>query len=287
MPKTFLLARRDGIKKRTPSPEPVEYISLEETQESTTDMATGLPLPLYTLPTSAMDLRYKSPYLNDAAIVPYVTSGSPFPTCAMNVNSMTLSQWNYYNSLVASAASQNFMATMLRMSSNSTRLSPQSRDSGISSDPAVSPQGSLDLSLTPNRNKESINTSSKPRFDFAHLAKAATEDDENAMTSQGVSSQDAQVFSHMMVNTGSLSYNPLTSSFRPITSVKHTDLTKRPRGRGPARTKKEFICKYCGRHFTKSYNLLIHERTHTDERPYSCEICGKAFRRQDHLRDHR
>ena len=131
-------------------------------------MATGLPLPLYTLPTSAMDLRYKSPYLNDAAIVPYVTSGSPFPTCAMNVNSMTLSQWNYYNSLVASAASQNFMATMLRMSSNSTRLSPQSRDSGISSDPAVSPQGSLDLSLTPNRNK-GINQKMTPGKCFLNI----------------------------------------------------------------------------------------------------------------------
>lgn len=77
-----------------------------------------------------------------------------------------------------------------------------------------------------------------------------------------------------------------TALNEPVCRVRHLQQHQDNAGPTP-RPKKQFICRFCNRHFTKSYNLLIHERTHTDERPYSCDICNKAFRRQDHLRDHR
>lgn len=47
-----------------------------------------------------------------------------------------------------------------------------------------------------------------------------------------------------------------------------------------------FACEICGKPFKRKEHLFQHRKLHTGERPYVCVSCGKAFSRKEHLVRH-
>ncbi|CAH2321091.1 gastrula zinc finger -like [Pelobates cultripes] len=49
---------------------------------------------------------------------------------------------------------------------------------------------------------------------------------------------------------------------------------------------KKLNCFDCGKTFPYKSMLVIHQRVHTEEKPYTCPVCGKCFSRKSHLVTH-
>jgi len=50
---------------------------------------------------------------------------------------------------------------------------------------------------------------------------------------------------------------------------------------------KLFKCPVCTKFFNQNYNLVIHKRVHTGEKPCDCSLCKKTFRSSSSLWLHR
>ncbi|ROT64215.1 hypothetical protein C7M84_017866 [Penaeus vannamei] len=54
----------------------------------------------------------------------------------------------------------------------------------------------------------------------------------------------------------------------------------------PMKLKPKHKCPFCGKEFSKNFDLQQHIRSHTGEKPFQCIVCGRAFTQKSNVKKH-
>ncbi|KAK7071985.1 hypothetical protein SK128_019708, partial [Halocaridina rubra] len=54
----------------------------------------------------------------------------------------------------------------------------------------------------------------------------------------------------------------------------------------PTKSKPKHKCSFCGKLFSKNFDLQQHLRSHTGEKPFQCVVCGRAFTQKSNVKKH-
>jgi len=134
------------------------------------------------------------------------------------------------------------------------------------------------LPMTPGSASLPISVSSLPKRRFSTRKRKPSPNDDDSQHSSG----------------SSLNCSPLKSEFSNSQEIPKKKKKKSHSKHetyvdtGDERVDKPFPCDKCGKRFRRRTNLQVHERVHSDARPFPCDFagCGKSFKRKHGLKAH-
>ncbi|KAM3909787.1 uncharacterized protein RB166_021598 isoform 1-T1 [Leptodactylus fuscus] len=180
---------------------------------------------------------------------------------------------------------QNLDRTNLR--SNSSLQTPRRRNRRTICEPMKMPKTlSIEIPFTVTTGQHRSLLHHGPRIEYEDSPESTP-----AMTSKSyICIECGQSFSHevpyvehqKLHSHTSLEFDASLSTSSAMCKVRRSMVQSQEQ----KRTGREFVCADCGKTFIGKSNLIVHQRTHTGEKPYGCIFCGKHFGRSSVLRKH-